>query len=1063
MTGDGVFERPRTGLQPAIIGTAIRFRRIVVALSLLLLAYGALSLAQAKYDVFPEFAPPQVGIQTEAPGLAAEEIEVLVTQPIENAISGVSGIQMLRSSSTQGLSVVNVTFDPGSDIYLDRQVVAERLAYATQQLPAGVKPPVLTPLTSSSSTVLVAGLTSKTKSLMDLRTVADWTVRLRLLAVPGVSKVAVFGGDVRSIQVQVHPDALIRYGVGLEDVVAASRKATAVRGAGFLDTPNQRIVFRSEGQAVTPAAVGRTVVTTSGAARVVLSDVATIADAPEPSIGGATIMGQPGVAFVISAQFGANTQEVTQRVEETLATLRPALEAQGIELDATLFRPATFIDVATRSVRDALLLGGVFVIVVLFLFLFDIRTAAISCIAIPLSLLAAVIVLNNLGMTLNTMPLGGLAIAIGEVVDDAVIDVENIVRRLRENRHAARPRPAASVVLDASLEVRSAVVYATFIVLLVFVPVLTLPGIAGRFFAPLGLAYILALLASLIIALTVTPALCMMLLTGRGGAGEESRRAPPLVRWMRGPYERLLGRIAGHPAAAMLVTAALTLGGSALLPFFGSAFLPEFKEGHYTLHMSAVPGTSIAETERLGLLVTDALVNVPAVRSISQRVGRAESADDTWGPNYSEIEVDLRPGLSGAELSRADAEIRKSLQGFPGLNFSLKPFLTERVEETLSGYTAAVAANVYGNDLDQLDGVARNVAAALANVRGARDVRLRTPAATPQLTIRLRDEDLVRWGLDAVDVLDIVRTAYQGDVVGQAYDGHRAFNVITLLDTESRNSVAKIADLPLRTRSGAYVLLGQVADISQTTGRYQVDHFGAHRLQTVTADVAGGDVATYVAEARKAVAAKVRLPPGVYVEFAGSAEAQAHARRDLVVHSLMAFAGVLVLLSVITKNWRNLVLILANIPFALVGGVIAIYFTGAILTIGSMVGFVALFGISLRNSIMMISHYEHLVSVDGMQWGLPAAIKGAADRLTPIVLTSLVTALGLLPLAAGMAEPGREIQGPMALVILGGLFSSSALNLLVLPTLALRFGRFTPPEAVQLPFDKTHAGVTTPP
>ncbi len=1056
MTGESLAERPPAGLQPAIIGTAIKFRRIVVALSLLLLVYGALSVAQSKYDVFPEFAPPQVGIQTEAPGLAAEEIEVLVTQPLENAISGVSGIRSLRSTSTQGLSVVTVIFDAGSDIYLDRQVVAERLANAAQQLPAGVKPPVLTPLTSSSSTVLVAGLTSETKSLMDIRTAADWTVRLRLLAVPGVSKVAVFGGEVRSIQIQVHPDELIRYGIGLEDVVAASRKATAVRGAGFLDTSNQRIVFRSEGQAINPAEVGRTVVTTSGASSVTLADVATITNAPEPAIGGATIMGRPGVIFVISAQFGTNTVEVTRRVEEALAALRPALEGQGMELDTTLFRPATFIDVATKSVRDALLLGGVFVIVVLFLFLFDIRTAAISCIAIPLSLLTAVIVLNSFGVTLNTMTLGGLAIAIGEVVDDAVIDVENIVRRLRENRHRARPRPAARVVLDASLEVRSAVVYATFIVMLVFIPVLTLPGIAGRFFAPLALAYILALVASLIIALTVTPALCMMLLTKRTGAREEAERPPPMVRWIRGPYESLLAKIARHPTAVILAATAFTIYGSALLPFFGSAFLPEFKEGHYTLHMTAIAGTSIAESERLGLLVTKALVEVPSIRSISQRVGRTESADDTWGTNYSEIEVDLQPGLSGTELSEADAAIRKALLGFPGLNFSLKPFLTERVEETLSGNTAAVAANIYGNDLNELDDVAAKVSAAMASVQGARDVRLRTPAATPQLTIKLRDEDLVRWGLAAVDVLDIVRTAYQGDVVGQAYDGHHGFNIITLLDVESRNSIAKIADLPIRTRSGAYVLLRQIADVNQTTGRYQVDHFGAHRLQTVTADVSGGDVVSYVANAQKAVA-KVKLPEGVYVEFAGSAQAQAQSRRDLIVHSLMAFAGVLLLLSIITKNWRNLVLILVNIPFALVGGVIAIYFTGAILTIGSMVGFVALFGISLRNSIMMISHYEHLVVAEAMPWDLKTAIKGAGDRLTPIVMTSLVTALGLLPLAVGMSEPGREIQGPMAMVILGGLFSSSVLNLLILPTLTLRFGRFAPQENILLHHESTLA------
>jgi CzcA family heavy metal efflux pump len=734
---------------------------------------------------------------------------------------------------------------------------------------------------------------------------------------------------------------------------------------------------------------------------------------------------------------------VTQRVQDALDTLRPGLKAQGIDLDTTLFRPARFIAVATKSVRDALLLGGIFVIVVLFLFLYDIRTAAISSVAIPLSLLAAVIVLNAFGMTLNTMTLGGLAIAIGEVVDDAVIDVENIVRRLRENREAAQPRSPARVVLDASLEVRSAVVYATFTVLLVFIPVLTLPGIAGRFFFPLGLSYILALLASLVVALTVTPALCMMLLGRSVESDARSQQVPPLVRWLRGPYERLLSLIAKKPAVILVVTLVVTAGGASLLPFFGSTFLPEFKEGHYTLHMTALPGTSIAETEQLGLNVTRTLLGLPSVRAVSQRVGRAESADDTWGPNYSEIEVDLRAGLSGTELVRADADIRKAIEGFPGLIFSLKPFLTERVEETLSGASAAVAVNLYGNDLDQLDQVAKDVTDVMSRVPGAREVQVRTPSATPQLTIKLRDEDLVRWGLSRVDVLDLVRSAYSGDVVGQAYEGHQAFNVVALLDADSRNSVSKVGMLPVRTPSGSYVTLKQIADVEQTTGRYEVDHLGAQRLQIVTADVIGGDVTSYVAAAQKAVAAKVHLPKGVYVEFAGSAQAQAKSRRDLFVHSLIAFAGVLLILAVITRHWRNLLLVLCNIPFALVGGVIAIYLSGAVLTLGSMVGFVALFGISLRNSIMMISHYEHLVSVEHMPWGLETAIKGAGDRLTPIVMTSLVTALGLLPLAAGMSEPGREIQGPMALVILGGLATSMTLNLLVLPTLALSLGRFS--------------------
>jgi len=900
----------------------------------------------------------------------------------------------------------------------------------------------VTPLTSSSSTVLVLGLTSKHRSLMDVRTIADWTVKLRLLSVPGVAKAAVFGGEVRSLQVQVHPDQLVRHDLGLPEVLAAARKATAVRGAGFIDTPNQRIGLRTEGQALTPAAIGRTVIIAANGARLTLGDVATVVDAPEPEIGGATVGSDPGVVLVVSAQYGANTVEVTREVEAALATLRPGLAEEGVDLDATLFRPADFIRVATTSVRDALLLGGIFVVVVLFLFLFDIRTAAISSIAIPLSLLAAVIVMNSFGVTLNTMTLGGLAIAIGEVVDDAVIDVENIVRRLRENRQQPFPRAASTVVLDASLEVRSAVVYATYTVLLVFIPLLTLPGIAGRFFAPLGLAYILALVASLLVALSVTPALCMMLLAGRRDASQSVARPPPLVRWLRGPYETLLRRVARRPGRVVIATLLVTVGGAALLPLFGSTFLPDFKEGHYTLHMTALPGTSITETERLGVLVSKALLRLPAVRSMSQRVGRAESADDTWGPNYTEMEVDLRQGLDGVALVNADTDIRKALSDFPGVVFSLKPFLTERVEETVSGAGAPVAVNIFGNDLDQLERVANDVVAAMSRVRGGRDVQVRTPASAPQLSIKLRDEDLVRWGLDRSDVLDLVRAAYGGDVAGQIFVGHRAFNVVTILDPSSRNTIAKVAGLPIRTPAGVFLSLRDVADMAETAGRYEIDHLGGQRLQIVTAEVPGGDVASFVAAARRAVAAHVRSPPGVYLEFAGSAEAQAQSRRDLAIHSLIASAGVILILAVITKHWRNLVLVLLNIPFALVGGVLAVFASGAILSLGSMVGFVALFGISLRNSIMMIAHYDHLVTSEGKTWSLATAIQGAGDRLVPIVMTSLVTALGLLPLVAGMSEPGREIQGPMALVILGGLATSMALNLLILPTLALSFGRF---------------------
>ncbi|KZC20240.1 MULTISPECIES: efflux RND transporter permease subunit [Rhodanobacter] len=1028
------------GPQAALVRFAIRFRGIVIALACALLVYGVYALGHAKYDVFPEFAPPQVGIQTEAAGLTPEQVEILVTRPIENAVNGVSGVSTLRSTSIQGLSVVTVFFDPASDIYRDRQVVAERLAVAAQQLPQGVQPPAMTPLTSSTGIVLVAGLTSNTRSLMDVRTAAEWTLRPRLLAVPGVADVTVFGGDVRSLQIQVHPDRLIRYGLTLNDVAAAAGHATGVRGAGFIDTPNQRIVFQSEGQSLTADEMARTVLVSQGTAHVSLGDVANVVEAPEPPIGGATIQGKPGVVLDISEQYGANTVDVTQAVEAALKDLQPSLQADGLILQSDLFRPANFIHTATSNVRSSLLLGSVLVIVVLFLFLFNLRTAAISCTAIPLSLLAGAIVLGLFGVTLNTMTLGGLAIAIGVVVDDAVIDVENIIRRLRENDRLEQPRPVARVVLDACLEVRSAVVYATFAVILVVLPIMALSGIAGRLFGPLGLAYILAVLASLIVALTVTPALSMALLANHKAPEQD----PPVMRWSRSRYEHLLSNTARRPRLLIAVAVIFTVLGCAALPFFGGSFIPELKEGHFIVHMSAVPGTSIDESMRIGTRVTAALRQLPTVRSVAQRVGRAEKATDTYGTHYSEIEVDLKPGLSGDEAEAAQADIRKALSGFVGLNFSVKTFLTERVEETLSGYTAAVAVNIFGNDLDVLDQKAQDVAKVLGTVPGATEVQVQSPPGLPQLTIHLRKADLARWGFDAVDVLDLVRTAYQGDVVGQAYQGDQVFNVITVLDQASRDNLTQIGNLPLRSPSGAYVLLKQIADVYEASGRYQILHEGARRLQTVTVNVAGTDVASFVQAARSAIASKVTLPAGTYIQFAGAAEAQAQSQHDLLVNSLLAGLGIILLLSVVARTWRNRLLILANLPFALVGGVLAVFATGGSLSLGSMVGFVTLFGITLRNSILMIAHYEHLVEVEGMHWELDTAIRGAADRLTPILMTSIVTGLGVLPLAIGMNAPGREIEGPMALVILGGLLTSMVLNLLVLPTLALRYGSFEP-------------------
>lgn len=1027
------------GPQAALIGFSIRFRGIVIALSCVLVAYGVFAVSRANYDVFPEFAPPQVGIQTEAPGLTPEQVEILVTRPIEAAINGASGVQTLRSTSIQGLSIVTVFFDPAGDIYRDRQVVAERLAVAAQQLPQGAQTPAMTPLTSSTSTALVLGLTSERRSLMDLRTVADWTIRPRLLSVPGVAKVVVFGGDLRSIQVQVHPDALIRYNLGLGDVLNAARRATGVRGAGFVDTANQRLVFQTEGQSLTARALAGTVVVSAGTASVTLRNVADVVEAPEPPIGGASIQGRPGVIINVSAQFGANTVEVTNAVEAALRDMRAGLQNDGVALDTTIFRPANFIDVATANIGQSLVVGAALVMVVLFVFLFDWRTAAISCSAIPLSLLTAVAVLERLGITLNTMTLGGLAIAIGVVVDDAVVDVENIVRRLRENRRRQQPLPASRVVLDACLEVRGAVLYATFAVILVVVPIVTLPGVAGRLFAPLALSYALAVLASLAVALTVAPALSMAFLS----RGRMAAQDPPLVRWARRLYEAVLRDIAPAPRTVIAAAALFTAAGCSVLPLFSGSFIPELREGHFTVHMSAVPGTSIEQSLAIGERVAQTLRRVPLVRSVGQRVGRAEKAEDTWGTHYSEFEVDLA-AETGEEMEAAEAGIHRALAQFAGVNFSSKTFLAERIEETLSGFSGEVAVSIFGDDLDVLDRRAQAVAEVLAAVPGAADVQIASPPGMPQLAIKLRPEDLERWGFDAVDVLETIRTAYQGDVVGQAYQGNQVFDVIGILDRDSRSGVAAVGDLPLRSPGGTFVALKQIADISQTKGRYQVLHEGAQRVQTVLANVAGNDVGAFVAAAKAALA--TRLPPqsGTWLQFSGAVEAQAQTRRDLILNSGIMAVGIVVLLSIVARNWRNLVLILANLPFALVGGALAVFATGALLSLGGMVGFVTLFGVSLRNSILMIAHYQHLVAVEGAAWNLETAIRGAADRLTPILMTSIVTGLGVLPLALGMNDPGREVEGPMAVVILGGLVTSMALNLIVLPTLALRYGRFEP-------------------
>lgn len=1028
----------------AIVQLSLRFRGVVLSLAGLVLAYGVWVAGHAKLDVFPEFVPPQVTVQTEAPGLAPEQVETLVTRPIENAINGLGRQASLRSETIQGLSVITLVFQDGTDVQVARQMVAEKLGEIAGQLPAGVRAPKLSPLVSSTMDLLKVGLVTDKMTPMELRTFADWTLKPRFLAVPGVAKCSVFGGEVRQLQIQVHPEQLVARGLTLSDVLTAARSASGVRGGGFIETRNQRIVIQTEGQLTTPEAIGNVVLATSASgAPVRLGDVATVADGAQPKVGDALVMGRPGVLLTMSSQFGANTMEVTQLLEAAIEDLKPMLEREGITFYPRLHRPASFIEASLGHLRQSLMLGAALVAVVLLVFLGQVRTALISLAAIPLSLLSAVVVMDHFGVSLNTITLGGLAIALGEVVDDAIIDVENIVRRLRENLALGRPRSPLAVVLSASLEVRSAVVYATLIVILVFVPVLTLTGLQGSFFAPLARSYIFAILASLVTAMTVTPALTLMFFAG----GAKAANAPRLQGILRQGYERLLRGVARHPwllATGVAIFVGLAVSRVAQL---GGEFLPEFREGHFVLGVSTAPGASIGEMRRIGEQVSKALLANPHIATVEQQIGRAELGEDTWGPHKSEFHVDLKP-LSAAEEEGVSGEIRHALEAVPGIQFEILTFLGDRIGESISGETSPVVVNLFGENLDLLDEKAAEVAHALESVPGAAEVEVKSPPGAPRMAVRLRPAELTAWGLRPLDVLEAIQTAYEGAVVGQIYRDNEVNDLAVTLDAANRKNPEDIGALLLSNLSGQRIPLRAVADVYRTEGRFSILHEGARRRQAVACNPTR-DVQSFVADARRILADKVPLPKGVYLEFAGAAQAQQAATRELLLHAAIAGAVILLLLFIVLGHWRNVAVVLFNLPFALAGGVLVVYLaklagseSAGTLTMGSLVGFVTLFGVTTRNAIMLLSHYEHLVTADRQSWDLATAIRGASERLVPILMTASVTALGLLPLALHSGEAGCEIEGPMAVVILGGLVTSTMLNLLVLPTLALRWAKW---------------------
>ena len=1019
----------------ALVAFCVRRFGSVTALTLLALLLGAWGALHAPLDVFPEFVPSQVDIQTEAPGFAPQQVEELVTRQIESAVNGAAGLATLRSESIPGLSVVTITFARGADVHVTRQGIAERLAELGSSLPAGVGSPKLSPLVSSTMDLLKIGLLSDKADPYALRDAADWIIKPRLLAVPGVAHVIVYGGDQRQIQILPDVRKLTSYGVTVSELADAARTALPLRGAGFIDLAAQRILIKSPTPTPDVAALGVAVVTVRNGVPLLLRDLAEVKVAPALRFGDALIMGKPGILLSLASQYGANTLSTSLEVERALQALRPALTAQGIELYPELHRPANFIERALGNLQESLVLAALLILAVLYAFLRDARAALIAFTAIPLSLLAAIAVLDRMGLTLNTMTLGGFAVALGVLVDDAIIGIENILRRLRENAALAAPLGRLDVIREASLEVRGPVIYATAVVIAVFLPEIFTTSVQGRFVGPLALAFIFAVLASLLVAMTATPAMCALLLRHhheRVEAGWLQR----LKAWQRTSVE-LVSRHLQITIAALVLLVGAAL---AALPFLGGTFMPDFREGHFVMQVSsAVTGTSLDEMRAIGERISADALALPYVKSIEHQMGRAELSEDTWGPHRSEFHVELKRDAH-VDQGAAQEELRGILEHYPGLQSEVVTFLGDRISESLSGETAQVAIKVFGSDLDQLDAAGGQIAAALGKVPGIVDLQFKRQSGTPTLAIHLCPRALAAAGLRAQDVLDTIETAYAGNRVGQVFQGNRTIDVAVLLPEEARHRPAQLSRLMIAGPLGP-VPLGQVAIIETTQDRYAIQHDGGQRLVVVTFNTRGGSLQAIVEAAQRTIARDVKLPPEVYLDFTGAAAAERQTRNELLLYSALALALIFVILFV-SFRWRaNSWLVLANLPFSLIGSVLAIAVTGIGMTLGTVVGLVTVFGVSARNSILQLAHYEHLVDVEGAPWDFALVLRGANERLIPILMTAAVTALGLAPLAFGLHRPGQEIEGPMAVTVLGGLLSSTLLNLVLLPALARRYAR----------------------
>ena len=1006
-----------------IIHSALANRVVVLALSALILMAGIWSLTRTDVDIFPDLTAPTVVVMTEAPGLAPEEVEREVSYPIEAAVNGATGIRRVRSTSSPGFSVVWVEFDWNTDVYLARQMVSERLTAVASELPAGVNAPVLGPQASILGEMMIIGLTSPGDSvgMMELRTIADRTIRPRLLSLSGVSSVSVIGGDARELQVLLDPAKMKAYGVNLSELLEATESLNDNASGGVVSDFGNEYLVRADVNTTDPEAIAAAPIGNG----LTLGHVARVRHGgAEPRIGAASVKGSPAVIITVTKQPGAGTIGLTERVDSELADIRAGLPA-GVSMHTDIFRQADFISTSISNLQRALLEGGLFVAIVLFFFLMNLRTTLVSLVALPMSIFVTLLILHLLGFTINTMSLGGIAIAIGSLVDDAIVDVENVYRRLRENRAlpAGERQPVRRVVFEASAEVRTPIFNSTLVIIASFLPLFFLSGVEGRLLIPLGVAFIVALIASTIVALTLTPVLCSYL-----PATGASSKEPATAAALRRAYSRSLAAALRWPKTIVGATLALFVAALALFASLGGGFLPKFNEGSFTINVATLPGVSLEESDKVGREAERIIMQSPEVITVARKTGRAELDEHSLNVNVSELEVPYR--LAGRSRAELEAELRHRLGEMPGVNVEIGQPISHRIDAMLSGTQSQIAIKIFGPDLPTLYRLAQSVKEAASEVNGVVDLNVEQQVERPELLLRPRRAELARLGLSLADFRDYVDAAIGGRKVSRVYDGDFPYDLTVILDPSARGSLAALKALPVATPSGA-VPLEQIADIISSTGPNSINRENVKRRIIVSANVGDRDLKSTVEDIKKRVEQEVQFPDGYYLQYGGQFENSAAAARTLTLATLGAILLIALLLYGEFRSRIQSLIILLNMPLALIGGVFILWLTGGEVNIPAIIGFISLMGISTRNGMLLMSRYNALAA-EGMTVAERVRL-GSSDRLLPIVMTALTSALALLPLAVNGSAPGNEIQSPMAIVILGGLLSSTVLNVYVIP------------------------------